>query len=353
VRPFRESAQSAVFPEVSDGFRALRRWGSSAIGTAISGMVAVCVQSDTSRPCGRCTFPGPDFVRHSFGNGRACVDALDPVGYTLGMALPTPKRIVGYVRVSTSRQAEDGFSISVQRERIAQYVKALDLGDLVEIIVDEGESAKDLKRPGMERLLGMIRRREIDMVVVAKLDRATRSMRDLLGLLSTFERYRVEFASIAERLDTSSASGRFFVGMLGLVAEWELERTRERTAEVARKLTRDGRAISRTAPYGGRLVSREIMTSKGPAMRQFVEADPERRSELEAVALARSLRSEGISIGEIRKRIFEAGFRNRNGSPYAKGSIARMLSDDLGPSLDHRGRKAGRVRIASIEAVAA
>jgi site-specific DNA recombinase len=269
------------------------------------------------------------------------------------MALPTRKRIVGYVRVSTSRQAEDGFSVSVQRERIAQYVQALDLGDLAEIVVDEGESAKDLKRPGMERVLGMVRRREVDMVVVAKLDRATRSMRDLLGLLSTFERYRIEFASIAERLDTSSASGRFFVGMLGLVAEWELERTRERTAEVARKLTRDGRAISRTAPYGARLVSREVMTSKGPALRQFVEADPERRAELEAVTLARSLRAEGLSIGEIRKRLVSAGFRNRNGSPYAKGSVARMLSDDLGPALDHRGRKAGRVRIASIEAVAA
>lgn len=269
------------------------------------------------------------------------------------MALPTRKRIVGYVRVSTSRQAEDGFSVSVQRERIAQYVQALDLGDLAEIVVDEGESAKDLKRPGMERLLGMVRRREVDMVVVAKLDRATRSQRDLLDLLASFERHRVEFASIAERLDTSSAAGRFFVGMLGLVAEWERSATCERTAVVARKLTRDGRAISRTAPYGARVVAREVMTSKGPTMRQFIEADPERRAELEAVALARSLRAEGLSIGEIRKRIVSAGFRNRNGSPYAKGSIARMLSEDRGPGLDHQGRKAGRVRVSALEAMAA
>src|SRR6202035_4844168 len=110
-------------------------------------------------------------------------------------------KTVGYVRVSTDRQAEQGVSFEAQEAKI-RAMATVRGGDLDEVVVDGGESAKDLNRPGVQRLLSLVNRRKVDAVIVAKLDRLTRSVKDLCGLLELFEKRKVALISVAESLDT-------------------------------------------------------------------------------------------------------------------------------------------------------
>ena len=91
-------------------------------------------------------------------------------------------KAVGYVRVSTDEQAREGVSIDVQKERIAAYATAKGL-DLIEVFTDEGLSGKNLKRAGLQDLLDMCRDRQVQHVIVWKLDRLTRRTKHLLTLV--------------------------------------------------------------------------------------------------------------------------------------------------------------------------
>ena len=79
---------------------------------------------------------------------------------------------------------------------------------VVEIVADDGETGKHANRPGLQRVLEMVRRGEVELVIVAKLDRLTRSVKDLGELLELFQRRSVSLVSVAEALDTGSAAGR-------------------------------------------------------------------------------------------------------------------------------------------------
>jgi site-specific DNA recombinase len=87
-------------------------------------------------------------------------------------------KTVGYVRVSTDRQADLGVSLEAQEAKI-RAMATVRGSELDEVIVDGGESAKDLNRPGVQRLLALVNDREVDAIIVAKLDRLTRSVKDL------------------------------------------------------------------------------------------------------------------------------------------------------------------------------
>jgi len=87
-------------------------------------------------------------------------------------------RAIGYVRVSTEDQAQGGVSLDSQEEKIRAYCAAKDW-DLVRVVRDGGHSAKDLNRPGMQKILEECRKKRFDVVVILKLDRLTRSVKDL------------------------------------------------------------------------------------------------------------------------------------------------------------------------------
>src|SRR5262249_56997016 len=91
-------------------------------------------------------------------------------------------RAIGYARVSTDKQADRGVSLDAQQEKI-RAMAVVHGAELLDILVDGGESAKNLSRPGMQRLLAFVESRAVDAVIVAKLDRFTRSLKDLCTLL--------------------------------------------------------------------------------------------------------------------------------------------------------------------------
>lgn len=121
------------------------------------------------------------------------------------------RKTVGYVRVSTQEQAANGVSLDAQEAKIAAYCVAMDW-ELSEILRDAGESAKSLKRPGIHSIIEGVSGRTIGRVVILKLDRATRSTRDLASLLEVFARADASLVSVTESLDTRSAAGRLVWG---------------------------------------------------------------------------------------------------------------------------------------------
>lgn len=165
---------------------------------------------------------------------------------------------VGYIRVSTREQAETKLSLDHQREKIEGYAKLNDIA-LSKIYDDAAESAKSLDRPAMLELLKQVEKGRILRVVIYKLDRMTRSVSDLGRLLELFDKRSVALSSVSESLDTSSASGRLVVNMMGSVAQWERETISERTRAALDVKRSRGEKLGGIAPYGFRAVGGRLV----------------------------------------------------------------------------------------------
>jgi len=140
-------------------------------------------------------------------------------------------KVMGYVRVSTEEQAREGISLEVQEDKVKKYADLHNL-DLVEVIRDEGKSGKDLNREGIQKVITLCKDRSVDHLVVYKMDRLTRRTLDLLTLVEeVFKPNRVQFHSISEKVDTSTAQGKFFLTITGAMAQMERDLISERTRE--------------------------------------------------------------------------------------------------------------------------
>ncbi len=164
-------------------------------------------------------------------------------------------RAIGYVRVSTEDQAREGVSLDVQASKIRAYCEAKGWA-LTEIIRDEGRSARDLNRPGIRRVREMARKRNgarvADVLVVLKLDRLTRSVKDLGTLMDEFRRLRFGFTSIQEAVDTTSATGELFFNIVASISQWERRVIGERTSAALQHRRAQGQRVSRD-PFGWRV----------------------------------------------------------------------------------------------------
>jgi len=157
-------------------------------------------------------------------------------------------KAIGYIRVSTDEQAKDGISLDSQRTKIAAYCEFNDLS-LVEVIEDAGKSGKDLNREGIQSLLGMVKGRHIDAIVVYKLDRLSRRVKDTLTLMDLVEKKNIAFHSITERLDTKSAMGKFFINIMASMNQWERDTISERTRDALQHKIDIGERAGQV-PYG-------------------------------------------------------------------------------------------------------
>src|SRR5436190_15110858 len=191
---------------------------------------------------------------------------------------------IGYVRVSTDRQAEQGVSLEAQESKI-RAMATIHSAELLEVIVDGGESAKSLNRPGLQRLMALIQAGQAQAVIVAKLDRLTRSVKDLCGLLELFEKRRVALISVAESLDTASAAGRLVITIMGAVSQWEREAIGERTRDALRHKRDHGERVG-NIEFGYRLASDGKHLEPSPA-------------EQLALTAIRKLRTRGLSLRRI------------------------------------------------------
>jgi site-specific DNA recombinase len=219
-------------------------------------------------------------------------------------------RAIGYVRVSTDKQADHGVSLEAQEAKI-RAMATVQGAEITELIVDGGESAKDLKRPGMDRLLTLVEERKVDTVIIAKLDRLTRSVKDLAELLERFQRRGVSLVSVAESLDTGSAAGRLVINIMTAVSQWEREAIGERTRDAMQHKRSTGRCVGNLA-YGFRL----------SADGEHVEPEP---SEQKALAHIRSLHKKGCSLRAIAAALNGQALRTRRGTGWRHDHVLRII----------------------------
>src|ERR1700737_742702 len=210
-------------------------------------------------------------------------------------------RAIGYARVSTDKQADHGVSLEAQEAKI-RAMATVQGAAVIELIVDGGESAKDLKRPGMERLLTLVDERKVDTVIIAKLDRLTRSVKDLAELLERFQRRGVSLVSVAESLDTGSAAGRLVINIMTAVSQWEREAIGERTRDAMRHKRSNGERVG-NIQFGYRL----------SADGKHLEEDP---GEQAVLAEIRRLRCEGSTLRGIAATLNHRAYRTRRGTAW-------------------------------------
>lgn len=221
-------------------------------------------------------------------------------------------RTVAYVRVSTDKQADHGVSLDAQQAKIRAYAGLYGL-ELVDVIVDAGVSAKTLERPGLQRALGMLRDGAADALLVVKLDRLTRSVRDLGELVEGyFAAGRWALLSVSEQIDTRTAGGRLVLNVLGAVSQWEREAIGERTSAALQHKAAQGEYIGGGAPFGYRLDDAGRLV-----------AEP---AEQDAIREARRLRAEGLALRSVAAQLATQGYRSRTGRTFAPVQVQRMMA---------------------------
>jgi len=215
-------------------------------------------------------------------------------------------RAIGYVRVSTQEQARHGISLDMQRSKIRAYAE-LEGMELVDIIADEGISGCSIKiRPGIQTVLEKVRRREVDAVVVYKLDRLARNTVEALGIARLLDRKGIALHSITEKLDTQSAMGRFFFALLASIAEMERGIISERIKSAMERKRERGEACSGTAPYGFYIQDGMLV--------------PDSYEEI-VIERIRSLRREKHTVHQIVDILEQEGVHNREGRPFGKSQV--------------------------------
>ena len=222
-------------------------------------------------------------------------------------------KAVAYVRVSSDKQADFGVSLEVQTTK-AKAMATLQGAELVDIIVDGGASGKTLDRPGMKTLIQLVEAKKINAVIVTKLDRLTRSVKDLAELLELFTRRSVSLISVAESLDTATPAGRFVINLLIAIAQWEREEIASRTRSAMRFKKSKGERVGNIA-YGYQLA---------PDMKHLVPNEAEQFT-LRTIKKARSV---GRTLREIASDLNHRGFTTRRGGLWHHVYVSNVLKGD-------------------------
>jgi len=219
-------------------------------------------------------------------------------------------KAIGYVRVSTEKQADFGVSLEAQSEKV-RAMAVVQGAELTEVIIDAGESAKSLNRPGMTRLLILVDAGAVDAVIIAKLDRLTRSVKDLAELLERFNRRGVSLVSVAESLDTGTAAGRLVLNIMTAVSQWEREAIGERTRDAMHHKRANGERVG-TVPFGYRMAADGL----------HLETDSAEQGILSHI---RELKGTGYTTRKIADELNRQGYTTRRGTAWRFQYVAEAL----------------------------
>ena len=209
------------------------------------------------------------------------------------------KPIIGYVRVSTEDQAQEGVSLDAQREKIRMWAALYD-HELVGIHEDAGISGKRMdNRPGFQGALRDVCRHK-GILVVYSLSRAGRNTRELLELAEQLQKCGADFVSLTEHIETHTATGRMFFTLMAALAQFERDQTSERTISALAHKRKNGERTG-NIPYGKRLAADGVHLEDCPV-------------EKGTMSYIRELRELGYSYQQIADDLAENEIPNRNGS---------------------------------------
>jgi len=241
-----------------------------------------------------------------------------------------------YVRVSTANQI-DRDSLATQEERLRAYCVANQI-HVYKLYKDAGFSAKDTNRPALKELLHDVEAGLVSSVFVTKLDRITRSTKDLLYLTEFFESTNIRFASISENIDTTSAHGRLLRQLIGVLSQFERELVAERVSVDMSHRAKQGKWNGGVVPFGyttqelchKRLVNTGLNDIE--AASQSTSLYPEQKKlyiEPKEATIVDCIFNTFLNHNSVRKTahaLNEQGYRTRNGGHWGTVSIHRILT---------------------------
>jgi len=162
-----------------------------------------------------------------------------------------------YVRVSTQDQVQHGFSLDAQQESLQNYAKAMGY-EIFKIYRDEGKSAKDMNRPEMQQMLSDAENKKFSAIFIYKLDRFSRSIKDLILTIDQLKNWGIDFVSLQDKIETTSATGKLMFHIISAFAEFERNVIGDRTTFTMGKKARDGGCITR-APIGYKIFHKQLI----------------------------------------------------------------------------------------------
>ena len=180
-------------------------------------------------------------------------------------------RVIGYVRVSTEEQAMSGAGLQAQRAAIAREARRRGW-ELVETIEDRGYSAKDLRRPGVQEALRALEAGDAKALVVAKLDRLSRSMLDFASLMATAQKQQWALVALDVAVDTSTPAGEMLVNVLATFSQFERRLIGQRTKEALAAKKAQGVRLGRPPVLPQRVVRRiERERARGNSLQKIAD----------------------------------------------------------------------------------
>ena len=220
-----------------------------------------------------------------------------------------------YTRVSTDEQAAKGVRLEHQAAKAQTYCDLYELTPY-QIISDHAKSGRDLKRPGIQRVITLCRAKEVEHVIVYDLSRLTRSTRDLLYLIEeVFHKNGVSFHSIREMLDTGTPAGKLVLTILGAVNQMAREETSLKTKEALQYKIQHGGKVGR-APYGWKYVEGVLVE------------DP-----YEIVIVKRILRNykRGVGYSAIARRLNKRKETSQTGKAWTPQMVLGIIQTNTKP----------------------
>lgn len=231
------------------------------------------------------------------------------------------RKIAIYARQSIDKK--DSLSIETQIDYCRNFIHAKPVKDPVEIYYDRGYSGKNTQRPDFQRLLADVREDAVSRIVVYKLDRISRNLLDFTGMYQEFEDHNVEFCSVNETFDTSTATGRSMLKISMVFAEMERETIQMRVRDnYYQRIRTDGRWAGGPAPYG----YRNARTADG---KPTLQIDEKEIGIVRYVFENYAYRAH-VSMGTLCRELSARGYRSRrkNGM-FDNVTISRILQNPL------------------------
>lgn len=222
-------------------------------------------------------------------------------------------RVCGYVRVSTDKQADFGLSLEAQEAEIRRYCTERGF-ELAEIYVDGGYSAKNTDRPAFQKMVAAIKQGGVTAIVVTKLDRLTRSLRDICSINEDIlDPYKVNLIAIRDGINTFEAVSKMLLPFLAIIGQIERQNTSERVKASIRHIHDQGGHYGKV-PFG-------FMTVADGRIKRLVD-HPEEKPWLDQIF---AWYREGLGTTEIAARLNENGIKPRCAEKWSLHSVYELL----------------------------
>jgi len=222
-------------------------------------------------------------------------------------------RVSIYIRVSTEDQAREGYSLEVQREYLESFAEREGY-EIFKIYHDDGISGYSSERPALKALLKDAEQKKFDLVLVHKIDRFSRRLKDLLDLVERLESYGIGFKSATEPFDTTTSAGKLMFQQLGSFAEFERNRIAERVFPgMVKGIQKGNWQGARYAPFGY-AYNKE---------KKLLEVD---EREANIVKMIYTIYLAGKSIQDIAEYFDKRGYKTRTGKQFyrIKSTLAKL-----------------------------